>query len=77
MYFGFLYVSGVTSDLRKDAEIHLPFGKSSKNPKLGTMLSLEFPSHATDILGGDGDGLRHGLLKGYNRGGIVYQWSYD
>jgi hypothetical protein len=28
------------------------------------MLTLKFPSHAADILGGDGDGWGHGLLQG-------------
>jgi hypothetical protein len=28
-------------------------------------------------LGGDDDSLRHGLLKGYNRGGVIIQWSYS
>jgi hypothetical protein len=33
------------------------------------MLTLKFPSHATNILGGNRNGRRHGLLQGFNRGG--------
>jgi hypothetical protein len=33
------------------------------------MPTLKFPSHATDILGRDGDGWGHGLLQGEDRGG--------
>jgi hypothetical protein len=31
---------------------------------------LKFPSHAANILGGDGDDGRHGLLQGRDRGGV-------
>jgi hypothetical protein len=34
------------------------------------MLTLKFPSHAANILGGNGDDGRHGLLKGERPGGI-------
>jgi hypothetical protein len=33
------------------------------------MLALKFPSHATNILGGNINGRRHGLLQGFDRGG--------
>ncbi len=46
------------------------FGKMSEDPKLGSMLSLKYPFHATHILGGDGDGWRYELLKRYNQEGV-------
>ncbi len=71
MKFRFLYVALVTSNFREYTEVDIPFRQPSKDPKLGSMLTLKFPSHPTDILGGDGDGGRHGLLKGGDRGGVV------
>ncbi len=54
MQFGFLDVSLVTEDFCENTEVDV-FGKTSKNPKFGTMLSLKLPCHATHILSGDGE----------------------
>jgi hypothetical protein len=62
--FRFLDVALVTSNFCEYTEVDIPFRQPSKDPKFGSMLTLKFPSHPTDILGGDGDGGRHGLLKG-------------
>jgi hypothetical protein len=58
-----------TSDFREYTEIIVSLCQTPKNPKFGSMLTLKFPSHAADILGGDGDGGGHGLLKGDDRWG--------
>jgi hypothetical protein len=63
-------ISRVTADFHEYTKVYVAFSKMSEDPKLGNMLSLKFPSLATHIVGGDGDGWRHGLLKGYNRVGM-------
>ncbi len=55
MQFGFLDVSLVAEDFCENTEVDVVFGKMSKNPKFGTMLSFKLPCHVTHILSGDGD----------------------
>jgi hypothetical protein len=50
-------------------KIHTAFYQSPKDSKFRSILTLKFPSHAANILGGDGDEWGHGLLQGEDRGG--------
>jgi hypothetical protein len=68
--FGCLDICLITSDFSEYTKVHFSFRESPDDSKFGSMLTLKFPSHAPNILGGNGDGGRHGLLQGKDRGGV-------